>query len=424
MKTMIFPAAFFFIVTSAYAQTYVGIGTTSPETKLHVVDTVNTADGAAGAFINLQNATVTSPIGVMSGIRFRLDGVNSGINTRFKGGIFFQKTNLFGVGTLLFVNNSTGDNSSATATDARMAITSTGNVGIGIVTPNYKLHIATGDLFVQSSAGRIIYGYDGGNQWRYSTTGGGADLLMSSFNGSTETYKHYFSQNGDVGIGIGSTAPVARLDLKTSSSSSGTSAMMIRNSSGDTLIRVRDNGYVGIGYNGSIYGRPLNIEGNGVNFYYDVNTFGGSIFPDVSNDLVLWSNNSGPGQNVVLQPSWGQVTMGTYTPATGYKLSVKGKVICEEAKVQLSASWPDYVFKSDYPLMTIPDLEKSIRKEQHLPNIPAAADMEKNGIMLGDMNRRIIEKVEELTLYIIDLNKQNEQLRQEVDQLKKQVNKN
>ena len=206
-------------------------------------------------------------------------------------------------------------------------------------------------------------------------------------------------------VGIGTPSPTAKLELISGSSSSSNTTFRIKNTNGDTLLQMKDNGYMGIGFNGSSYGRPLNIEGNGLNFYYNVNTFGGAIFPDVNNNIIMWSNNFGPGQNVVLQPSWGQVTIGTYTPATGYKLSVNGKAIFTEARVQLNASWPDYVFKKNYKLLPLGELESVIFRNQHLPNIPAAGEAEKNGIDLGDMNRRLLEKIEELTLYIIDLNK-------------------
>jgi hypothetical protein len=108
--------------------------------------------------------------------------------------------------------------------------------------------------------------------------------------------------------------------------------------------------------------------------------------------------------------------------ATGYSLSVDGKVIAEEMRVQLSTSWPDYVFGDDYKLMPIEDLEKSIRQNRHLPNIPSAAEVTaEKGFDLGDMNRRLLEKVEELTLYIIQLKKENKTLEQRLDKVEKKI---
>jgi hypothetical protein len=296
------------------------------------------------------------------------------------------------------------------------------NVGVGTTNPEHKLHVVGGDIFVQSSSGSLRFGYNGADQWKFPTTGGGAHFRMqSSTNGTTFTSLHYFDQNGDVGFGIGTDdPPKARLDIKSSSNSSSTNALMLRNLDGDTMMRVRNNGYVGIGYNGNSYGRPLNVQGTGMNFYYNATTFGGAVFPDADNNLVLWSNNAGPGQNVVLQPSWGQVTIGTYTPAAGYKVSINGKLICEEARVQLSGSWPDYVFSKNYKLPNINELEKYIRKNNHLPNMPSAAEVEKQkGFDLGDMQKRLLEKVEELTLYVIQLKKENEQLQKRIEAVEK-----
>lgn len=290
------------------------------------------------------------------------------------------------------------------------------NTGIGTTTPNFRLHVTGGDLFVNSSTGSIRYGYEGSNQWRLSTIGGGSTLQWSTTtDGSNFTFRHMFDNSGDVGFGIGNVTPIARLDIKSDGNSSTTNAFMLRNSSGDTLMRVRDNGFMGIGYNGNSYGRPLNIQGNGMNFYNSTADYGGSIFPNSSGSMVLWA----PGANVTLQPIAGSVTIGSYTAAAGYKLAVDGKVICEEARVQISGSWPDYVFDKKYKLRSIEELEKHIELNGHLPNIPAAAVVEKEGLDLGDMNKRLLEKVEELSLYIIELSKENKALSKRITAIEK-----
>ncbi len=91
----------------------------------------------------------------------------------------------------------------------------------------------------------------------------------------------------------------------------------------------------------------------------------------------------------------------TTTQATGYALSVNGKVACTEVLVDDIASWPDYVFADGYELMSLGELEQSIEKNKHLPGLPSAAEVEEHGIMLGDMQKKLLEKVEELTLYTI-----------------------
>ena len=211
MKSILLSALTLLWVFFGYAQN-VGVGTTAPETILHVAQTNTATDGIDGVFVNVQNTTTLAASGSLTGIRFRMDGVGTPVNSRYKGGIFFEKTGSFGVGSLHFLNNSAGNNNSVTMTDAKMTIASNGYVGIGTTLPNYKMHITGGDLFLQSSTGKFIFGYDGSNQWRYSTTGGGADMLMSSYNGTTETYRHYFAQNGNVGIGT--YGPDSKLDVR------------------------------------------------------------------------------------------------------------------------------------------------------------------------------------------------------------------
>ena len=106
-------------------------------------------------------------------------------------------------------------------------------------------------------------------------------------------------------------------------------------------------------------------------------------------------NSSNPGFVVM---SNGDVGIGTYSP--NEKLAVNGKIRCKELKVELN-NWPDYVFENDYPLMSIDELDTYIQKEGHLPGIAPAEEVEAAGLDLGEHQRKLTEKVEELTLYII-----------------------
>jgi hypothetical protein len=101
-----------------------------------------------------------------------------------------------------------------------------------------------------------------------------------------------------------------------------------------------------------------------------------------------------------------------------FQIDNNGLVHAREIRIDLSNSWPDYVFKPTYNLMSIANLEKYIANFHHLPNIPDAETIEKEGINLGEMNKLLMEKVEELTLYIIEQNRQIILLQNDVKTLK------
>lgn len=120
-------------------------------------------------------------------------------------------------------------------------------------------------------------------------------------------------------------------------------------------------------------------------------------------------------QNVFVEENVG---IGTQKTA-GYALSVNGKVRADEdIKVYPEANWADYVFESDYELKTPDELAAYLEHNKHLPGIPPASEVETSGIALGAMDARLLEKVEELTLYVIRLQKQNKMLRKKVQGLK------
>ena len=116
----------------------------------------------------------------------------------------------------------------------------------------------------------------------------------------------------------------------------------------------------------------------------------------------------------------GNVGIGT-TAISGWELAVGGKIRAEEVKVE--TGWADYVFKDDYQLPSLEEVEKHIAEKGHLINIPSAAEVEANGILLGEMNKLLLEKIEELTLYVIEENKAIEQLSAQLKKLKEESGK-
>jgi hypothetical protein len=110
--------------------------------------------------------------------------------------------------------------------------------------------------------------------------------------------------------------------------------------------------------------------------------------------------------------------VGTTTAATGYMVSVNGKIMCEELKVQDSGSWPDYVFEESYSLRSLNEVENFISENNHLPGIPDACTVEENGVEIGNMQKLLLQKIEELTLYMIDADKRIKALEAENATLK------
>ncbi len=87
----------------------------------------------------------------------------------------------------------------------------------------------------------------------------------------------------------------------------------------------------------------------------------------------------------------------------------------------LSSQWADYVFEENYDLPKLEEVEQFIKDNKHLPNVPSAKEVADSGIELGEMTKIQQEKIEELTLYIIEQNKINKKQQEEIDELKKQV---
>ncbi len=112
----------------------------------------------------------------------------------------------------------------------------------------------------------------------------------------------------------------------------------------------------------------------------------------------------------------GKVGIGTTIPDS--KLTVNGNIHAKEVKVDLLVPGPDYVFDEDYELLSLNATKKYITENKHLPEIPSAMVMAENGIDLGDMNIKLLKKIEELTLHLIEQNERVEKLEKEIETMK------
>ncbi|WP_426483553.1 hypothetical protein [Flavobacterium sp. 2] len=106
--------------------------------------------------------------------------------------------------------------------------------------------------------------------------------------------------------------------------------------------------------------------------------------------------------NIVFQPYGGNVGIGVINPKN--RLDVNGTIHSQEVKVDME-NWSDFVFKKEYNLPTLEEVEKHIAEKGHLENIPSEVEVLKNGINLGQMNAKLLQKIEEMTLYMIQQNK-------------------
>jgi hypothetical protein len=192
-------------------------------------------------------------------------------------------------------------------------------------------------------------------------------------------------------VGIGTYNPLAELEISSATGSF----------SGNTLPIVRNTGNFGAGWHF--------IPGGSAEQWY-VHATG----PDNSqgpNKFVFKTTDS---TNVLVLAADGKVGVGTdLSNTTGYddyKLFVNGKILCEKIKVISDVAGADYVFDNNYVLKSLKDIEKYITENKHLPEIPSADDMKKNGLDLTEMNILLLKKVEELTLYLIEQNKQIDEL--------------
>ncbi len=276
------------------------------------------------------------------------------------------------------INNFTG------AADLNMTLTSAGNIGIGTESPEAALHIIGSQAISETGEGYLQIGAPAGLHVRFDNN----EILARSGDSPANLYLQYWSgdltlcDNSAGRVGIGLSNPQAKLHI-----TDGTDVTLV---SGGELVLGPTSGA-----NIAMDGNEIQARSNGA---------GSALFlqSDAGDVLMV------PNEN-------GQVGIGVGTsaamPSNDYLLAVDGKIISEEIRVEISGSWPDYVFQDEYALTPLDVLEKQIDEQGHLPGIPSAEQIEEDGVLLGDMQRLMMEKIEELTLYVIELKKEIEQLK-------------
>ena len=149
--------------------------------------------------------------------------------------------------------------------------------------------------------------------------------------------------------------------------------------------------------------------------YYNSGSAG--IFQQKSSSLEIgiYSNGTYHTDALVINNN-GNIGIGTKVKPVNYKLAVEGKIGAREVVVT-QVSWADFVFEDDYKLKSLEEVEEFIEKNNHLPEIPSGKEVEKNGISVGEMQAKQMQKIEELTLYTIEQEKKIKELEEKLNKV-------
>jgi hypothetical protein len=322
---------------------------------------------------------------------------------------------------------------------------STGNAGIGILAPTEKFEIYSNGLSniklthfadVLGTVGAIKFNMAGTDVGRLEverTIASGRRSVMKFFvRGDSLSEAMRILDNGFVGIGDKS--PSAKFHVN---GDPGTTFLRITQSNvpeleGSLVVRNATNS-TGV-FIPSIIGRTsfpgrsfgLYITGEAEDVLPASDDFVAAVILDgrSKTGTKLQTNNvlavNSLGVNLMMVKANGSVGIGT-SDTRGYKLAVNGNGIFTRVTVKAYNNWPDFVFNNDYKLPPLSETEAFIKTNKHLPNIPSAAEVARDGIDLGEMNQKLLQKIEEQMLYIIEMNKKITSLTNEVKDLKEKV---
>jgi Phage T4 tail fibre len=358
----------------------VGINNTNPLVKLAVdiSSTTTTYNGYTGANVALMLKNKSNTANNFTVLSFANSGTNTiaditAINTN-------HSTH---TGRLCFSTRAAG-----AGPQQRMLIDENGNVGIGTTTPASKLQIngngtgTTALSIIENSASTVGAHFisEGANNIMFqlkATANGGINTELRTGGNS---YLNALYGN----VGIGTTAPLNKLQIGSNPQGWNENDMVISNSTNSL----------------AIHNTPTHT------YLYG------------SGDIAI---RPGFGQMAVYAKANGDVGIGTTAPDA--KLAVKGTIHAQEVRVDLNgAVAPDYVFEKDYNLMPLDELKLYLEANKHLPEVPSAKEMDAQGVNLKEMNLLLLKKVEELTLYQIQSIDRIQKLEKEIETLKKKTN--
>lgn len=376
--------------------TNVGVNSTTPAVKFEIKCGINSASPANPYYGN-NGMQIINTSGITGASLFlHSEGVNG-----TKWGITSTGTgNGAGPGKLVFTNFSSGLD--------YMTLAANGNFGIGTITPASRLHV-NGDILLQDRGQKVTFlnnavyierplGTDGlmlhGSDIYIKSTltpinmMSASTIQMNDLSGATTMLVD--PQNGHVGIG--NTSPNQPLEITASNNESGLRF---------TNLTVNSNPEPS-------NGKTLSVNALGDVILTDASSNGSAFW--THNNVQHWLYPNDVNEKVVIGVPASSIGIKC---ASNFSLFVNGGIQTDKLVVKSYTSWPDYVFDSGYRRMNIDQLEQYILENNHLPGIPTAKEIDQSGIDLATMQTKQMEKIEELTLYIIELKKELEVLRQQ-----------
>ncbi|MGO4292587.1 hypothetical protein [Chitinophaga sp. RAB17] len=323
---------------------------------------------------------------------------------------------------------------------------STGNAGIGILAPTEKLEIYSNTLSnikltnfsdILGSVGALKFNMAGTDVGRLEverTVASGRRSAMKFFvRGDSLSEVMRIIENGN--MGIGETLPNARLHVSGKQNSVSARFSQSGIPSTDGFFSILNGTNSPTVYFPTLLGRSY-APGRSLGLYIigepeDVTppasdaAFGAIILNGrtksagrlVYNNVLTVNNGD---SNLLMIKANGNVGIGTIAPGP-YKLAVEGTIGARKIKVTQVTPWADFVFDSDYKLPSLQEVEDFISINKHLRDIPSAAEVTKDGIDLGEINQKLLQKIEEQMLYIIEMNKKINTLTNEMKDLKEKV---
>lgn len=389
----------------------IGFGTNSPLFKIDVLTDKGAAfrfkstDSTAFSTTSWENNRGQRAIFLAYGSAYT-SGSFLGVGANGVG--FVGKEGKFGIGTETYHPLIFGANNSEV-----LRVDPNGNVGIGTTSPSFKFDILTGsgDAFRLKS----------NNSTTFSKT-----LFQNDASSgiSVLTYGSAYPWGTVMGVGPGGITIV------------GTGKFAIGTESNDPLIfgvntyeyaRISTNGNLLVGGTSDDNTARLNVTGSikqsdVTSKYLRADANGKLVAAAVSED------NSNANANLIRidSKSAGYLAVGDFTGSgltsfpTGYRMIVQDGILTERMNLALksSQSWADYVFEPSYRLMPLNEVEEFVKENKHLPNVPSADEMVQKGLDVAQTSKMFMEKIEELTLYMIELKKEVEALKAENSRLK------